>query len=248
MNHANFRFYEELNDFLPSGKKKIPFDYSFNGKPSVKDAIEAIGVPHVEVDLILVNSISVDFSCKLADGDQVSVYPQFESIDITPVIRLRKNPLRNIRFILDVHLGKLTRSLRLCGFDSYFNKDLTDPEIIELSLSEKRVILTRDKEMLKNKMVDHGYWIRSKHPDEQIIEVLNRFDLKHEVKPFTRCMECNGLLDDAPKEKILDYLLPATSKYFQKFLKCSGCGRIYWEGSHYESMQRYLDSVFKNVN
>jgi hypothetical protein len=248
MNLAWFRFYEELNEFLPPEKRKKLFSYNFNGTPSMKDAIEAIGIPHVEVDLILVNNLSVDFSYKLRDADSVSVYPVFESFDIKPVTSLREIPLRNPKFILDVHLGKLARYLRLFGFDTLYRIDYKDLEIITISLSERRIILTHDIELLKNKQVNHGYWIRSQHLDEQLKEVLNRFDLKNQVHLFIRCMECNGLLTDVSKKEISDQLLPGTREYYQKFKKCPDCDRIYWEGSHFERMRKYIEYVIKNVN
>jgi uncharacterized protein with PIN domain len=243
MNLAYFRFYEELNDFLPSQKRKELFQYSFSGNPSVKDAIEAIGVPHVEVDLILVNSLPVDFSYILKNEDYVSVYPVFESFDIASVSHLREKPLRDVKFVADVHLGKLARYLRLCGFDTYYNTYSNDSDIINISLSDKRNILTRDRELLKNKKVTHGYWIRSAYPDEQLKDVLLRFDLKKKLAPFTRCMECNGLLDDIAKKDILNRLLPKTRQYYRKFKKCRQCDRIYWNGSHYQRMKRRIRSI-----
>ncbi len=247
MNLAWFRFYEELNEFLPSEKQKKLFAYTFNGTPSVKDAIEANGIPHAEVDLILVNSISVDFSYKLRNGDIVSVYPVFETLDITSQVHLRAKPLRISKFILDVHLGKLAKHLRLCGFDTLYRKDYNDIEIINISSSEKRIILTHDVELLKNKKVTHGYWIRSQYLNEQLKEVLLRFNLKHQLLPFTRCLECNGLLTEVSKEDILDRLLPDTDQYFTNFRICPDCNRIYWEGSHYERMRRYIDNLINNV-
>jgi len=242
-NLAWFRFYEELNDFLPQGRRKKSFPYSFRGNPSVKDAIEALGIPHVEVDLILVNGQPVDFSQGLQNGDSVSVYPVFESFDISGVTRLRNNPLRVTKFITDVHLGKLTRHLRLCGFDTYFRADCTDPEIINISLSEKRIILTRDKGLLKNKQVTHGYWIRSAFHEEQLKEIFLRFDLKTRLSPFTRCMECNTILAEVLKDDISDRLLPNTRLYYHKFKECPGCRRIYWNGSHYERMKKKIDEL-----
>ena len=240
MNMAFFRFYEELNDFLPSDKKKKLFSYSFTGNPSIKDAIEALGIPHVEVDMILVNSNSVGFGYRLQSHDYVSVYPVFESLDISNMTRLRDKPLRILKFIADVHLGKLVKLIRLCGFDTYYRKDINDKDIITLALSEARIILTRDKGLLKNKQVTHGYWIRSQNPDEQLTEIINRFDLKDQMNLFTRCMECNGILSVVPKEDILDRLLPETRKYFHDFKICNDCKRIYWEGSHYDRMKRRL--------
>jgi uncharacterized protein len=238
MSLAYFRFYAELNDFLPSGKRKKAFSYTFNGNPSVKDAIEAIGVPHVEVDLILVNSLSVGFSYKLNEEDSVSVYPVFESFDIASVIHLREKPLRDLKFISDVHLGKLAKYLRLIGFDTYYRREFNKKEIINLAKSENRIILTRDKELLKNKKVTRGYWIRSIYPHEQLKDIIIRFDLRKSIALFSRCMECNGLLNDVAKKDILNRLLPGTRQYYRKFKKCNNCGRIYWNGSHYLSMKR----------
>ena len=238
-----FRFYEELNDFLPSAKRKITFDYPFSANQSVKDAIEALGVPHVEVDMILINGDPVDFTYKLRDDDRISVYPVFETFDISKVSLLRKKPLRDPRFILDVHLGRLARYMRLCGLDTIYYKHLTDPEIINISLKEHRIIITRDRNLLKNKALTHGYWIRSPKPELQFREVLNRFSLKDNLSPFTRCLECNSILSEIPKEKILERLLPATRKEFNKFRICTTCNRIYWEGSHYEKMKCQIEKM-----
>lgn len=246
MNHARFRFYAELNDFLPENRKKREFTYDFKGNPSVKDAIQAVGVPHAEVDLILVNGVSVDFTCKLHDDDLVSVYPVFESLDIGPVTHLRKKPLRITKFIADVHLGKLAGYLRLLGFDTSFDNSLGDNEIIDMSLSERRIILTRDRGLLKNKKVTHGYWIRENVPGLQLKEVVDRFDLRNTVSPFTRCMHCNSLLEEAEKDEVYNDLLPKTRDFFDKFMKCSQCNRIYWEGSHYEKMKKLISEVTGN--
>lgn len=242
-NTAFFRFYEELNDFLPSAKKKKMFSYKFTGNPSIKDAIEAVGVPHVEVDMILVNSKSVGFEYKLQSNDYISVYPVFECLDISNMTLLRDKPLRNLKFIADVHLGKLVKLIRLCGFDTHYRKDINDKDIITLALSEARIILTRDKGLLKNKQVTHGYWVRSQNPDKQLTEIINRFDLKDQMNLFTRCMECNGILSGVPKEDILDRLLPETRKYYHDFKICHDCKRIYWEGSHYDRMRIHLEEL-----
>jgi len=247
MSIAWFRFYEELNDFLPPVRRRQLFSFSFSGNPSVKDTIEALGVPHVEIDMVLVNGESVDFTYKLRNEDRVSVYPVFENIDISNVTRLRKEPLRVMKFVTDVHLGKLTKYLRLCGFDTYNRSDLADTEIIRIALNERRVILTRDKELLKSKRVTHGYWIRSQSPDEQLKELLNRLDLRKLVKPFTRCMECNGMLTFVPKEEISEKLLPKTLEFYQNFKICPGCKRIYWEGSHFNRMKEKIERI-SNLN
>ena len=153
---AQFRFYEELNDFLAPALRKCEFAYAFTGTPSVKDPIEAIGVPHTEVDLVLVDGESLDFTRRLTGGERVAVYPVFERLDIAPVTRLRARPLRRTRFVLDVHLGKMARYLRLLGFDALYRTDYDDATIIRLSLDEQRIILTRDRGVLKHTAVTHG--------------------------------------------------------------------------------------------
>jgi uncharacterized protein len=161
---------------------------------------------------------------------------------------MREKPLSDIKFILDVHLGKLARSLRLFGFDAFCDLNYNDNEIIKYSLSDKRIILTRDKELLLRKDVIDGFRILSQNPDEQLKQVLRRFDLKSRINPFIRCMECNGSLEEVTKEDIINRLFPKTREYYFNFKKCKVCDRIYWEGSHYERMRKYIDSVIKDVN
>ncbi|MBN2412628.1 Mut7-C ubiquitin/RNAse domain-containing protein [candidate division KSB1 bacterium] len=244
-NTAEFRFYEELNDFLPPGLKKQSFPYSFNGCPAIKDSIEAIGVPHTEVDLILVNGNSVGFDYQLQSGDRVSVYPVFESLDISPIVKLRDRPLRDTKFIIDVHLGKLAKLLRMFGFDSVYSNSLSDPEIIIRSVNENRIIITRDIGILKNKSVTHGYWVRSTFPEKQVQEVIKRFDLKNRVRPFHRCINCNGILQPVQKSDILEKLQPKTIKYYHEFYRCSNCGNIYWKGSHYIKMMEKIKELLR---
>lgn len=238
-----FRFYEELNDHLPPDWRKRSFSYAFKGTPSVKNTIQSIGVPHGEVDLILVNGEPVPFSYQLKGGEEVSVYPVFESLDISPVTRLRSSPLRKLRFIVDVNLGKLARKLRLLGFDTLFRNDFEDDEIVKIALEEKRIVLTRDKGILKQNAVTHGYWIRHDDPSHQLTEVVGRFQLQNSFKPFSRCSDCNALLKPVKKEDI-EHQLPAdTFRYYETFWQCSGCGKIYWEGSHFASILRWIDAL-----
>jgi uncharacterized protein len=238
-----FRFYEELNDFLPSERKKVPFIFEFTGNPSVKDSIEALGVPHTEVDLILSNGVSVSFSYHLQDGDMISVYPVFESIDISQVIRLREKPLREPKFIVDAHLGKLAKYLRLLGFDCCYKKNYTDSEITVIAENLKLIILTRKVSLLKSKTVNRGYWIRSQHPVEQAREVVSRFDLSDGIKPFSRCMVCNGTVSVIDKSSIINELELKTSLFYQDFYRCTSCMRIYWKGSHFIKLQNLIQSI-----
>lgn len=246
-NKATFRFYEELNDFFLAANRKTAFTYWFDDSPTVKHAIELLGVPHVEVDLILVNSQSVDFSYKLKNNDYVSVYPVFETFDISGATHLRERPLRSSRFILDVHLGKLVKYLRTLGFDSVYRKDYDDHQIIRTALAEHRIILTRDVGLLKVKTVTHGYWVRSQEPKTQVKEVLTHFDLFGSIDPFSRCVKCNGTLEAVTKETIMDQLEPLTIKYYNDFYRCRDCGGIFWEGSHFKRMEEFVREVKKNL-
>lgn len=246
-NKAIFRFYEELNDFLPAGKRKKEKIYAFNGNPSIKDAIEAQNVPHTEVDLIVVNGNPVDFSYKLNEGDRVAVYPVFESLDIAPAIKSSRTPLRDTKFILDVHLGKLARLLRMMGFDTLYRNDFEDKEIIKTASGEKRIILTRDKGILKNNLVERGCYIRSQKPEKQLKEVILRLQLQSSVKFLSRCLTCNGKIVETDKKIIEKRLKPGTRKYFNTFFCCNECGRIYWKGSHYERMRKYFQNMKSEI-
>jgi uncharacterized protein with PIN domain len=240
---ALFRFYEELNDFLPRENRKTEFQYRFSGRPSIKDAIEAIGVPHTEIEIIVVNKESVGFDYHLDNGDRVGVYPVFESLDVTPLLRLRGEPLRDTRFVVDVHLGKLARLLRMLGFDTAYKRDFDDKELVKLAVEENRIVLTRDRGLLKTSAVTHGYCVRSEDPLRQAREIVRRFDLSSNVKPFHRCMVCNGRLVVADKNDVLDRLPLKTAKYFGEFSQCERCGKVYWKGSHFEHMKTSVQDI-----
>ena len=147
------------------------------------------------------------------------------------------------RFILDVHLGKLARYLRLCGFDTAFFNDISDSGIIDLSEKEDRIIITRDKELSASKKVRQSLLVKSQDPEEQLREIFRRYDLKDHTAPFTRCMKCNSPLAFADKEKIIDRLKPNTAKYYNRFMICTECDHVYWEGSHFLKMKNFLDDI-----
>ena len=217
--------------------------YRFDGHPGIKDPIEALGVPHSEVDLIVVNGESVGFHYQLKHGDRVAVYPVFEGLDITPIVKLREKPLRKIAFVVDVNLGRLARNLRLLGFDTLFSNAFNDDEIVAISEAQGRIVLTRDRRLLYAKAVTHGYWVRSVWPQRQVDEVVKRFDLAGLVRPFSRCADCNGRIEPVQKEQILDRLEPKTRKYYDVFYRCPACGKIYWEGSHVSKIRERFKEV-----
>jgi uncharacterized protein with PIN domain len=240
---ATFRFYEELNDFLPQRRRKVRFPVSFNDSPSVKDTVESLGAPHTEIDVILVNGASVDFSYRLHNGDDVAVYPVFESIDVTAITRLRPAPLRIIAFICDVHLGRLARALRILGFDTLYRNDYTDNEIVAIASSGHRMALTRDRGLLKHSAITHGYCVRSTAWREQAREVVERFDLQTVAAPFTRCALCNGIIARVEKKEVIDLLEDETKKCYEAFSRCRSCGKIYWEGSHFAKLRELVKDL-----
>ncbi len=242
---AIFRFYEELNDHLPEDRRKRPFVYTFKGKPSVKNTVQAIGVPHGEIDLILVDGEPVDFDYQMRGGEKVSVYPVFESFDVSEISRLRSKPLRDVRFVVDVNLGKLALKLRLLGFDTLFRNDLEDDEIVQIAEAEKRIILTRDKELLKRNEVQHGYFLRNDDPVRQVGEVVDHLQLIGFFNPFSRCSACNGLLESVEKQLVKDRIKSDTFEFYDQFWQCTGCGKVYWKGSHFGRIMKWVEQLKK---
>lgn len=237
---ATLRVYGELNDFLPPADRQATLVVAFDRGATVKDFIEARGVPHTEIDLVLVNGESVDFGRTLGHGDRVAAYPVFEAFDVAPVTRVRPEPLRVTRFVLDVHLGRLARYLRLAGFDTRYDTEAGDERLTEVSRAEHRVLLTRDQGLLKRRAVTHGYCVRSTAPPRQLAEVVSRFDLRRLVRPFSRCTVCNGVLEAAARRDV-EADVPARSReHFAEFLRCPTCHRIYWRGSHFARLEQIL--------
>ncbi len=248
MNNIEIRFYEELNDFLPLSKRKSTLQYSSQETQTIKDIIESIGVPHTEIDLIIVNQQSVNFSYKPKPNDRIAVYPKFEAFDITPLIRLRPLPLREPRFVLDVHLGKLARYLRLLGFDVLYNNSASDEDLVLIVKQSDRILLTRDINLLKNKAILRGTWIRNIKLIPQLKEVIQRFDLLNIIKPFARCLECNGIIVPVEKDSVVKEIPPLVGKVFSEYHQCLSCQKIYWAGSHYDKMRRFIEQLLQSIN
>lgn len=235
--------YQELNDFLSPSRRGVEFELSLHGTPSVKDVVESVGVPHTELDVILVNGESVGFDRLIRDGDRIAAFPRFESLDITPILRLRPEPLRQPRFVLDVHLGRLAGYLRLFGFDALYRPELDDAALAHLSARDERILLTRDRGLLKRKEVSRGYCPRQQQPRRQLVEVLRRFDLLAAARPLTRCIACNGLLERVLKGEIIRQLPRDIAMSRDAFTRCRECGRAYWEGSHFDRLVALIETA-----
>ncbi len=247
MSVVQIRFYAELNDFLPAERRGRTLERRLTSSPSVKDLIESYGVPHTEVDLIVVNGESVGFDYRVTGGDYVSVYPVFEALDIGATTRLRSKPLRDPRFVLDVHLGTLARYLRMLGFDALYSAHADDDELARISHEQHRILLTRDRGLLMRGIVTHGHYVRNTSARRQLAEVVQHFHLVRLAKPFSRCMKCNGLLREVAKEEVVDRLPPRVRREHQQFQICGDCGQVYWKGSHHERMRRLIDAVLESV-
>jgi hypothetical protein len=242
MTTVTFRLYGPLNDFLPRLQRHATLVCAYQGRASVKDAIESLGVPHPEIDLIVVNGTPVSFDYVVQPRDRVAVYPAFAQLDVPSDLRLSP-PVLEPRFAADAHLGRLAAYLRLLGFDTAYRRDADDQELAERSASEERVLLTRDLGLLKRGIVRRGYFLRTTDSARQLLEVVRRFDLAARARPFTRCLPCNAVLAPASKTHVAPFVPPRSREHFEAFSRCPACGRVYWQGSHYARMQRLVEAA-----
>ena len=245
--YVEVRAYAELNDFLAPAARGTTVRRPFRSHQTVKDVIEALGIPHTEVDLILVDGQPVGFSHRPTGGSRLAVYPMFESLDITSVGRLRPAPLRSPRFVVDVNLGRLARLLRLVGFDVRYDRHLDDDELADVSASEHRIALTRDRRLLHRRNVTHGLFVRPNRPVDQVVDVLRRLDLGRQLAPFSRCLRCGGLLSEVSKADVVARLEPLTRQHYEHFARCDDCDQVYWSGSHHRRLQQLVDTIVEEL-
>jgi uncharacterized protein with PIN domain len=243
MTTARFRFYEELNDFLAPQRRGREFACRCAHAATVKHMIEALGVPHTEVELVLVDGESVAFDRLLHGGERVAVYPKFEAFDVMPLLRVREAPLRSTRFVADAHLGGLARLMRMMGLDTLFDNRFADPEVERLAADEARIVLTRDRELLKRRRITHGCYVHALRPREQLREVFERLHLERAARPFSRCIRCNAPLAPADPVLLAGQLPADVRERHRRFSRCEGCGRVYWEGSHWRRMRELVDRM-----
>jgi len=238
---VRLRFHGDLNVFLGSKAGDAVIERRLAEKTSVKDVIESCGVPHPEVDLILVDEQTVGFAHTLANDAKVEVFPvENRGTDRT---EKRLQTIGIARFVADEHLGGLTRNLRLLGFDVAYPKNADDRQLLDVMARENRALLTRDRRLLMHGIVQHGYYPRSQNADEQTIEVVRRFNLSELIAPFTRCLRCNAPLEAAAKADVIDKLEPLTKIYYHQFRRCPDCKQIYWSGSHFPKLQKRIEEI-----
>jgi uncharacterized protein with PIN domain len=243
---VRLHFHGDLSFFLRSSEAEMQcVEKRLAEKTSVKDAIESCGVPHTEVDLILISGVPVNLSAHLLREEEVDIYPVPTSAGLFPDHRLQQRGMS--RFVADCHLGKLARQLRLLGIDVLYDNLATDSQLVSSATTDDRAVLTRDRRLLMHAVVRHGYCPRSEDPNTQILEVLRRFDLAGFIAPYTRCAHCNGLLQSVEKAEVFEQLEPLTRLYYHDFRRCADCRRIYWPGSHFEKLKARLEKIRAEV-
>ena len=238
---VRLQFHGDLNLFLVPKSSGAVIERQLTEKTSIKDVIESCGVPHPEVDLILIDDQPVGFDQTVANNARVDVFPVENHCTYRAEQRLQITEIST--FIADVHLGGLTRNLRLLGFDVAYSQNASDRQLLEIMKRENRALLTRDRRLLMHTIVQHGYFPRSQNADEQTVEVVRRFNVSELISPFTRCLRCNALLQKAEKTEIIDKLEPLTKIYYEEFRRCPGCKQIYWPGSHFPRLQKRIDEI-----
>ncbi|MER3523604.1 MAG: twitching motility protein PilT [Ignavibacteria bacterium] len=237
------RCYAELNDCLPVAQRQRWIERYLNQDSTVDELVRSLGIQPTQVDLVLVNGDSVEWNHVLHDKDCVSLYPVFESFDIGGLTRLRSKPLREPRFVLDVHLGTLAHLLRMLGFDAVNAHHSSDEELVRLSTNDGRTLLSKDRALLRHDALTRRYRVQSSNPREQLLEVLRRFDLFHSFSPFTRCIECNHLLRPVAKADVVHRLPAKVRELYNEFQLCTQCERVYWQGPRYAKMREFIFAI-----
>lgn len=238
---VRLHLYGDLDFFLGSRTRGGKVERHLSEKTSVKDVIESCGIPHTEVDLILVNGKAVNFAYAVTGDAEIELYSPGTQSSHFREKRLQANAITE--FVADGHLGKMVRDLRLLGIDVAYDPAAEDRQLVEIASRHRRALLTRDRRLLMHAAVQLGYYLRSQNPLEQTIEVLRRFDLGSILSPFSRCLRCNALLEPAEKQKVIGQLEPLTKIYYDEFRRCSGCGQVYWSGSHFTKLQKRLEEI-----
>ena len=235
-------FWGNLKELLrPQFRGLNSIVYELTRQASVKDIVEALGVPHTEVGRLTVAGREISFSSPGANNDTLDVYPLRPPVDVSTPTLLRPEPLDGITFAVDMNVGKLATLLRMAGFDTFYSNDISDPDLIEVAVREKRILLSKDTDLLKRKEIVFGYLVREIHPEKQLAEIVHLFGIKEQIKPLRRCLRCNGLLQPVDKQQIIGQLEPLTKKYYDSFRQCQGCRKIYWPGSHRDKMLKVLE-------
>jgi uncharacterized protein with PIN domain len=237
MTLAAFRFHAELNDFLVPLHRHREFTAPCSRNATAKHMIEALGVPHTEVGLLLINDVPAGLDQLLEDGDRVTVHP------VVPPETAEDDATEALRFVADAHMGGLAHLLRLCGFDTLYDNHYADAEIEVIASDENRIVLTRDRELLKRRTIARGCYVHALKPIQQIAEVSQRYQLTAQAQPFSRCLACNASLRHIDKTEVTGRVPTGVYQRQERFSTCVACQRIFWEGSHWQRMKGVLTQL-----
>lgn len=234
-------FSPKLDFFLVEKFKGKSIELPFRENQTYKHIIESLGIPHTEIGQITIKNQVIDINSISRRGDHVKILSVLDG-------ERSGNRIIGPRFILDNHLGKLSRYLRMLGFDCLYDNQCEDKILALRSHEENRILLTRDRRLLMRSIVESGYCIRSFEPVYQLQEVVGRFELRQQIQLFGRCPICNSEIVEIPKDMIVDRLEPLTRKYFSEFKICKACGKIYWKGSHIKKILEILEPILSNLD
>jgi len=235
---------ERLQELLP---RKLRLSkmvvYPLTRRASIKDIIEALHIPHTEIGSIVHQDAEISFFHIPEPGERLALFSFSPGTDVTMPTRLRPNPLQKTAFMVDINVGKLARLLRMCGIDTRYEPELNEADLAEQVVTNRRILLSRNRDLLQRKIITWGHLVRAEQPEEQLAEVITLYGLEEAIKPFSRCLECNALLQPVEKTAILHRLEPLTKKYYQTFRICSDCNQIYWRGSHHQRMDTLMQRM-----
>jgi uncharacterized protein with PIN domain len=225
----------ELHLFIATGRRQGPTTLVTDGASTLGHVVESLGIPLTEAGPALVDGRPVPFSHIPAAG---------ETVEVRAMTRPQRVPGAPLRFLLDVHLGTLARRLRLLGIDAaYESEDIGDPALATLSATERRVMLSRDRGLLRRREIWAGAYIYSDQPDDQLRDVLERF--APTLTPWTRCTACNGVLGPADKESVQELLEHGTQRTYDVFAQCEACERVYWRGAHHTRLAAIVEDAVR---
>ncbi|MBU4264132.1 MAG: Mut7-C ubiquitin/RNAse domain-containing protein [Proteobacteria bacterium] len=237
-------FHGNIAELLSRKSEKGPLvSFHLDRRTSIKDLIESFGIPHPEIEEIVVDGKTVDFAYIVDDGIQIEVFPISVKSNFFKPSLLRPDPLEFHRFVVDINVAKLASKLRQLGFDTLLPRNCDDAQLAAIAGCQRRILLTRDCNLLKRKIVEFGHLVRAESPNDQLVEIIKLYNLKNKIKPYSRCFQCNGLLESVAKEAVLPFLEPLTKKYYHVFHRCLDCKKIYWFGSHREKMDVTLHEI-----
>jgi uncharacterized protein with PIN domain len=221
--------------------------YPLSRQASIKDILEAVGIPHTEIGGIEKGSRQLDFSYLPQPGEKLGIYPVPAGAAALQPSLLRPDPPTEIRFLVDINVARLASLLRMAGFDTVSIGEAehvpAKREIALQSARTERIILSRDKELLKHREVTFGRLVRNQDPTARLYEIVSFYGLHSDLLPFSRCLRCNGMLEPVDKERVMDQLEPLTKKYYYRFRRCGACSQVYWKGSHHERMIALLAPI-----